>query len=77
MNASVSALPTVHTATAPVSTRRLPTAAQLKQQLPLSTPLGAQVSSQRQAIRAILNGEDSRLLVAVKRELLRLAPELN
>ena len=65
MNASVSALPTVHTATAPVSTRRLPTAAQLKQQLPLSTPLGAQVSSQRQAIRAILNGEDSRLLVVV------------
>ena len=65
MNASVSALPTVHTATAPVLTRRLPSAAQLKQQLPLSDKLRDQVSSQRQAIRAILNGEDSRLLVVV------------
>ena len=65
MNASVSALPTVHTATAPVLTRRLPSAAQLKLQLPLSDQLRSQISSQRQAIRAILNGEDSRLLVVV------------
>ena len=65
MNASVSALPTVHTATATVSTRRLPSASQLKQQLPLSDMLGNQVRNQRQAIRAILNGEDSRLLVVV------------
>ena len=65
MNASVSALPTVHTATAPVLTRRLPSAAQLKLQLPLSDQLRSQISIQRQAIRAILNGEDSRLLVVV------------
>ena len=65
MNASVSALPTVHAVSAPVTTRRLPTAAQLKQQLPLSDALRVQISSQRQAIRAILDGEDSRLLVVV------------
>ena len=64
MNASVSALPkaaNTHT----VLTQRLPSASDLKQQLPLSTTLRAQVSQQRQAIRAILNGEDSRLLIVV------------
>ena len=64
MNASISALP-VHQSPASVLTRRLPGAAQLKQQLPLSDTLGRQVSQQRQAIRAILNGEDSRLLIVV------------
>lgn len=64
MNASITALPATHTAPS-VSSRRLPTAAQLKQQLPLSDSLRQLVSRQRQAIRAILNGEDSRLLVVV------------
>ena len=64
MNASVSALPkTAHTST--VLTQRLPSASDLKRQLPLSAALGEQVSQQRQAIRAILNGEDSRLLIVV------------
>ena len=66
MNASVSALPnTAHTDTKAALTQRLPSASQLKQQLPLSTELSQLVSQQRQAIRAILNGEDSRLLVVV------------
>ena len=64
MNTSTSALP-VHLAPATVLTQRLPSAAQLKQQLPLSDALARQVSQQRQAIRAILNGEDSRLLIVV------------
>ena len=64
MNASISALPSTHTAPS-VSTQRLPTAAQLKQQLPLSDSLRQLVSRQRQAICAILNGEDSRLLIVV------------
>ena len=65
MNASVSALPTVNTATNALLTQRLPSASQLKQQLPLSNTLRDQVNDQRQAIRAILNGEDSRLLIVV------------
>ena len=64
MNTSISALP-VHLAPATVLTQRLPSAAQLKQQLPLSNALARQVSQQRQAIRAILNGDDSRLLIVV------------
>ena len=64
MNASISALPATHTAPS-VSIQRLPTAAQLKQHLPLSDSLRQLVSRQRQAIRAILNGEDSRLLIVV------------
>jgi len=66
MNASVSALPnTAHTDTKAALTQRLPSASQLKQQLPLGAELSQLVSQQRQAIRAILNGEDSRLLVVV------------
>ena len=64
MNASITALPATHTAPS-VSSQRLPTAAQLKQNLPLSDSLRQLVSRQRQAIRAILNGEDSRLLIVV------------
>ena len=44
---------------------RLPTAHALKALLPLSPALTAQVAEQRQSVRAILNGEDSRLLVVV------------
>ena len=65
MNASISALPTANTATNALLTQRLPSASQLKQQLPLSNTLRDQVNDQRQAIRAILNGEDSRLLIVV------------
>jgi 3-deoxy-7-phosphoheptulonate synthase len=44
---------------------RLPSALQLKAQLPLDQLLNEQVSRHRQAIRAILEGKDSRLLVIV------------
>ncbi|MFS0827396.1 3-deoxy-7-phosphoheptulonate synthase [Pseudomonas phoenicis] len=43
--------------------RRLPTAHQLKQQLPLPHDLALQVERHRHAIRAILDGRDERLLV--------------
>lgn len=46
-------------------THRLPSHVALKQQLPLSEFLHAQVHAHRQAIRAILEGRDPRLLVVV------------
>lgn len=66
MNSSVSALPlsTLNPANEAL-TLRLPSSLQLKHQLPLSTALSQQVNVHRQAIRAILDGEDSRLLVIV------------
>jgi 3-deoxy-7-phosphoheptulonate synthase len=66
MNSSVSALPlsTLNPANEAL-TLRLPSALQLKQQLPLDNALSQQVNAHRQAIRAILDGEDSRLLVIV------------
>ncbi|HEY0288015.1 MAG TPA: 3-deoxy-7-phosphoheptulonate synthase [Pseudomonas sp.] len=45
--------------------QRLPSALQLKNQLPLDAALIQQVAAHRQSVRAILNGEDSRLLVIV------------
>jgi len=45
--------------------QRLPSTLQLKQQLPLDTALTHQVAAHRQQVRAILNGEDSRLLLVV------------
>lgn len=45
--------------------QRLPSALQLKTQLPLDLALSEQVSAHRRASRAILTGEDSRLLVVV------------
>ena len=72
MNSSVSALPLsiVPNQPAPTrdthrQTRPLPTPAVLRQRLPLNDLLAAQVQSQRQAIRNILNGQDSRLLVVI------------
>ncbi|MDY0205978.1 MAG: 3-deoxy-7-phosphoheptulonate synthase [Pseudomonas sp.] len=38
---------------------------QLRQQLPLSTELAQRVQQHREQVRAILNGEDSRLLVVI------------
>ncbi|WCM49038.1 3-deoxy-7-phosphoheptulonate synthase [Pseudomonas sp. WJP1] len=66
MNSSVSALPlsTLNPANEAL-TLRLPSSLQLKQQLPLSNALARQVAAHRQAVRAILDGEDSRLLVIV------------
>ncbi|ROL70364.1 3-deoxy-7-phosphoheptulonate synthase [Pseudomonas chlororaphis] len=66
MNSSVSALPlsTLSSANEALSLR-LPSSLQLKQQLPLSTALAQQVAAHRQAVRAILDGVDSRLLVVV------------
>jgi 3-deoxy-7-phosphoheptulonate synthase len=45
--------------------QRLPSAHLLKQQVPLCTALAHQVEDHRQAVRAILEGRDSRLLVIV------------
>jgi 3-deoxy-7-phosphoheptulonate synthase len=72
MNTSVNALhlspaqpqALTQAANTPVS-ERLPSAATLKKDLPLSIELNAQVACHRNAVRAILNGEDSRLLVIV------------
>jgi 3-deoxy-7-phosphoheptulonate synthase len=66
MNSSVSALPlsTLNPANEAL-TQRLPSSLQLKQQLPLSNTLTQQITAHRQAIRAILNGEDQRLLIIV------------
>ncbi|RRV10740.1 3-deoxy-7-phosphoheptulonate synthase [Pseudomonas sp. v388] len=47
------------------ASRRLPGTLELKTRLPLSVPLAAQIDAQRRAVRAILDGEDSRLLVIV------------
>jgi 3-deoxy-7-phosphoheptulonate synthase len=66
MNSSVSALPLSTLSPANEAlTLRLPSSLQLKQQLPLTNALNQQVAAHRQAVRAILNGEDSRLLVIV------------
>ncbi|MCU1719693.1 3-deoxy-7-phosphoheptulonate synthase [Pseudomonas sp. 5P_5.1_Bac1] len=66
MQASSQALPlnTNAAANTPVSLR-LPSPVQLKQQLPLSTALTAQVQHHRQAVKNILDGNDPRLLVIV------------
>lgn len=66
MNSSVSALPlsTIDSANEAL-TLRLPSSLQLKQQLPLSHSLHQQVNTHRLAVRAILDGEDPRLLVIV------------
>jgi 3-deoxy-7-phosphoheptulonate synthase len=45
--------------------QRLPTAQSLKQQLPVDAHLSSQISRHRDAVRAILEGRDSRLLVIV------------
>ncbi|QGW77718.1 3-deoxy-7-phosphoheptulonate synthase [Pseudomonas alkylphenolica] len=45
--------------------QRLPSPHLLKQQMPLTTALAHQVENHRQAVRAILEGRDSRLLVIV------------
>lgn len=47
------------------ASRRLPGTLELKTRLPLSVALAAQIDAQRRAVRAILDGEDSRLLVIV------------
>ena len=66
MNSSVAALPvSALTSANEALTLRLPSALELKHQLPLSPFLNEQIHAHRQAVRAILNGEDSRLLVIV------------
>jgi 3-deoxy-7-phosphoheptulonate synthase len=46
-------------------TTRLPSASQLREQLPLNAALALQIQQHRDAVRAILDGHDSRLLVVV------------
>ncbi|MCF5710355.1 3-deoxy-7-phosphoheptulonate synthase [Pseudomonas syringae] len=71
MNSSVAVNPSdlsSHSITLPHSTpvsTRLPSALELKTSLPLSTSLTEQVSAHRRAVRAILEGDDTRLLVIV------------
>lgn len=47
------------------STQPLPTPAELRQRLPLHDALARQVRAQRDAVRAVLDGDDPRLLVVV------------
>lgn len=49
----------------PRHTLPLPSPAQLSQRLPCSPALHGQIAEQRDAIRAVLNGDDDRLLVIV------------
>jgi 3-deoxy-7-phosphoheptulonate synthase len=66
MNSATAALPVSNLNSANEAlTQRLPSSLELKHQLPLSPFLNEQVHAHRQAVRAILNGEDSRLLVMV------------
>ncbi|MFK3910423.1 3-deoxy-7-phosphoheptulonate synthase [Pseudomonas alabamensis] len=66
MHASTAALPlTQPQAANTVVSHRLPSPHLLKQQMPLSTALAQQVERHRQAVRAILEGHDPRLLVIV------------
>ena len=70
MNSSVAALPlsalnSALTSANEALTQRLPSSLQLKQQLPLTLALSQQVAAHRQAVRAILDGTDPRLLVVV------------
>ncbi|KPY37984.1 Phospho-2-dehydro-3-deoxyheptonate aldolase [Pseudomonas syringae pv. primulae] len=71
MNSSVAVKPSdlsSHSITLPHSTStstRLPSALELKSSLPLSTALTEQVTAHRRAVSAILEGQDSRLLVVV------------
>ncbi|SDS10128.1 3-deoxy-D-arabinoheptulosonate-7-phosphate synthase [Halopseudomonas sabulinigri] len=63
MNATVSALCTPTSLPAPRSSQPLPTPAQLRARLPLSVRAAASVQQGREAVRAIMRGEDARLLV--------------
>ncbi len=70
MNASATVLATQSVATAEASVARrsaqpLPSPAVLRQRLPLSDALAARIHNDRNAIRAVLDGRDPRLLVVV------------
>ncbi|MBI6701653.1 3-deoxy-7-phosphoheptulonate synthase [Pseudomonas viridiflava] len=71
MNSSVAVKPSdlsSHSITLPHSasvSTRLPSALELKSSLPLNTALTEQVAAHRRAVSAILEGQDSRLLVVV------------
>jgi 3-deoxy-7-phosphoheptulonate synthase len=69
MQSSSLALPLTHpqpqVAANTAVSQRLPSSHMLKQHLPLSNALSAQVEQHRQAVKAILEGRDPRLLVVV------------
>ncbi|UVJ45913.1 3-deoxy-7-phosphoheptulonate synthase [Pseudomonas sp. LS1212] len=72
MNSSICALPLTHLqpqnlslAANTVVSQRLPSTLGLKQQVPLTAALHEQVIAHRNAVRAILDGKDSRLLLVV------------
>ncbi|MAB24423.1 MAG: phospho-2-dehydro-3-deoxyheptonate aldolase, partial [Pseudomonadales bacterium] len=63
MNAIVSALSPAASSSASRSTQPLPTPAQLRARMPASAQSSATVKYGREAIRAIMQGDDPRLLV--------------
>lgn len=66
MNASVSAqLISTATPVARRSAKPLPSPSVLRRRLPLPTPLAERIQADREAIRAVLDGRDDRLLVVV------------
>jgi 3-deoxy-7-phosphoheptulonate synthase len=65
MNLPVSAQPVSSASIARRSARPLPSPALLRQRLPLNAALAEKVQSDREAIRAVLEGRDPRLLVVV------------
>ncbi|MEC7376435.1 MAG: 3-deoxy-7-phosphoheptulonate synthase, partial [Pseudomonadota bacterium] len=44
---------------------RLPTPAELRHRMPMTDALGVQVAEHRQAIRDVLRGDDSRVLIVM------------
>ncbi|WP_439851084.1 3-deoxy-7-phosphoheptulonate synthase [Pseudomonas syringae] len=71
MNSSVAVKPSdlssnaVSLLNASPASKRLPSTLELKHRLPLKAALTEQVAAHRRAVRAILEGEDSRLLIIV------------
>ncbi|AHG40927.1 phospho-2-dehydro-3-deoxyheptonate aldolase [Pseudomonas syringae CC1557] len=71
MNSSVAVKPSdlssnaVSLLNASPASKRLPSTLELKNRLPLNAALTGQVATHRRALRAILEGEDSRLLIIV------------
>lgn len=63
MDAATSMLKPTPSKPGPARPLPLPSAQELRQRMPLSASLARQIAASRQAIRAILDGEDDRLLV--------------
>lgn len=64
-NAALSVQPPLQEASPGRGTRLLPTASQLREHLPLTSADAQQVAGHRDEVRAVLNGDDDRLLMIV------------